>query len=139
MASDIGGYLFVCSASTEAECYRRKLLATNTCGEVVLGVRPGATLFLYNYGRRYLRGPLIATSSGDRDIVPGAWNGSFPFQVRFEFPPDGIREIGKNLIESFIPFASAGMPYIAISIKAKDQLITLLESSGSQVDSSKLK
>jgi hypothetical protein len=59
--------------------------------------------------------------------------------VRFEFPADGIREIAKKLIEDFIPFASAGMPYIAISTKAAEQLQTLLKSAGSPVDTSKFK
>ena len=134
MTSDIGAYVFVCSAGTELECYRRQLLGTNASGEVVLGIRPGDKLFLYNYARKTLRGPLQATSGGGRDIVLEAWGGSFPFQVRFAVPTEGLREVGKKAIEPFILFASAGMPYVAISVQAREQLLGLLRTSGKQAD-----
>ncbi len=134
MSSDIGGYVFVCSAGTELECYRRQLLGTNTTGDVVLGIRPGDTLFLYNYARKSLRGPLQAISAGGQDLVVEAWGGSFPFQVRFALPADGVKEVGKKAIESFIPFASAGMPYVGISVHAREQLLGLLRTSGKVVE-----
>jgi hypothetical protein len=137
MGSDIGAYVFVCSAGTEPECYRRQLLGTNDPGEVVLGIQPGDTLFLYNYTRKTLRGPFQATSAGSRDLVLEAWGGSFPFQVRFAVPPDGIREIGKKAIEPFIPFATPGMPYLAISVKAKEQLLGVLLANGKRVEAPK--
>lgn len=134
MSSDIGAYVFVCSAGTELECYRRQLLGTNASGEVVLGIRPGDTLFLYNYNRHTLRGPLQASSAGDRDLVAEAWGGSFPFQVRFAVPPEGVREVAKKSIEPFIPFASAGMPYVAISVHAREQLLEVLRSTGMVIE-----
>ncbi len=138
MGSDIGAYVFVCSEGTELECYRRQVLGTNTSGEVVLGIRPGDVLFLYNYARKTLRGPLQATSAGGQDLVLEAWGGSFPFQVRFAVPAEGLREVGKKAIEPFIPFASAGMPYVAISIQAREQLLRLLREHGKPVAVPKL-
>ena len=134
MGSDIGAYVFVCSAGTELECYRRQLLGTNASGEVVLGIRPGDALFLYNYARKTLRGPLQATTAGDRDLVLEAWGGSFPFQVRFAVPAEGLREVGKKAIEPLIPFASPGMPYVAISVQAREQLLGLLRTAGKLVE-----
>lgn len=133
MSSDIGAYVFVCSGGTELECYRRLLLGTNASGEVVLGIRPGDTLFLYNYARKSLRGPFSASSAGGRDLVLEAWGGSFPFQVRFAVPSEGLWEVGKKAIEPFIPFASAGMPYVAISVKAREQLLGMLRTYGKPV------
>ena len=134
MSSDIGAYVFVCSAGTELECYRRQLLGTNTSGEVVLGIGPGDALFLYNYARKTLRGPLQATSAGVRDLVLEAWGGSFPFQVRFAVPQEGLREVSKKTIEPFIPFASAGMPYVAISVQAREKLLGVLRTNGMPVE-----
>ena len=44
------------------------------------------------------------------------------------------RVVGKKAIEPFILFASAGMPYVAISVQAREQLLGLLRTSGKQAD-----
>jgi len=49
----------------------------------VLQVRKGDLLFLLNTNRDELMGIYQAACNGARDIEPEAWNGRFPWQVRF--------------------------------------------------------
>ena len=45
---------------------------------------PGTKLFLYNYRERELSGVFEATSYGDMNIMPDAFQGFFPAQVRIQ-------------------------------------------------------
>jgi len=44
-------------------------------------VAPGTKLFLYNYTERELSGIFEATSHGDMNLIPEAFQGFFPAQV----------------------------------------------------------
>lgn len=47
------GFIFGCTTETENECRRKKLFGLPASHrEAVLAIRPGATLFLYNYDLR---------------------------------------------------------------------------------------
>jgi DNA modification methylase len=59
------------------------LFATNRIyGEDVLKIRRGDFLFLLNLDTDIIYGTFRASSLGAKDIVPEAWNGRYPYQVR---------------------------------------------------------
>jgi DNA modification methylase len=77
------GHIFACTAKTEKECLDRMLFATNRLyGERVLAIKKGDPLFLLNLDNDTIRGTFAAGSDGKKDIVPDAWKGRYPYQVR---------------------------------------------------------
>jgi len=79
------GFLFVCTADTQEECFSRMTLATETAyGPVAIRVRKGDLLFLHNINTDVLYGVFRAVSTGffSRDV--GAFNRKYPYQVRIE-------------------------------------------------------
>lgn len=80
---EIKGYIFLCSEHTEAECLERLLFGGGDKYEArVRGLKPGDKLFLYNYRTKELHGIFEAVTGLERDIVPDAWDGEFPQQVK---------------------------------------------------------
>ena len=83
----MSGYIFYCSEQTEAECLKRSLVgAPQTSAAWAVAIRPGDTLFLYNYETGDIFGPLAAASTVDC-YEPNAWGGRFPVQVRIAAAP----------------------------------------------------
>jgi len=79
------GYIFACTSKSEKECLDRMLFATSKVyGENVLKIRRGDPLFLLNLDTDTLYGTFKAKSAGDRDIVPEAWKGRYPYQVKVQ-------------------------------------------------------
>jgi DNA modification methylase len=77
------GYVLACTSKSERECFDRMLFATNRLyGENVLKIRKGDLLFLLNLDTDMLYGTFKAASDGAKDLVPGAWNGRYPYQVQ---------------------------------------------------------
>ena len=75
--------IFACTSRSEKECLDRMLFSTNKIyAQNALHARKGDTLFLYNMDADVLRGVFRATSDGAKDIVPEAWNGNYPYQVK---------------------------------------------------------
>ncbi|MDQ4101246.1 MAG: methyltransferase domain-containing protein, partial [Thermoproteota archaeon] len=59
------------------------LFATNhVYGEDVLKIKKGDLLFLLNVDSDMLYGTFLAASDGAKNIVPEAWKGRYPYQVR---------------------------------------------------------
>lgn len=84
------GCIFTCTNSTEKECLERMLFATNKIYEdKALKVKKGDVLFLLNMDSDVLYGPFVAKSDGQKDIVPEAWSGKYPYQVE-------VKQIGKT-------------------------------------------
>ena len=125
----IGAYIFVCSNATMPECVGRKLFGTNLHGELITQIKPGDTLFLYNYSQKTLFGPFSAAEPGQYEVCPEAWGGKFPYQVPVEPGKDGIHEIKKKDFEGFTPFESAGVPFVAVNAEATDKLLQLLSDA----------
>ncbi len=79
----IRGFIFACSNKTEAECFERSLFGTDRIyGPVVIRIREGDLLFLVNNDTDTLYGVFKAVSDGGFKIVPEAWKGRYPYQVK---------------------------------------------------------
>jgi len=81
----IRGFIFTCSSKTEKECLDRLLFGTDRIyGPVVVRIRKGDLLFLVNVDTEILYGIFKAASDGGFKIIPDAWKGRYPYQVRVE-------------------------------------------------------
>lgn len=78
-------YIFACTNKTEQECFDRMILSTNKLyADNILQVKKGDLLFLFNMDKDMLYGTFKAKSEGKKDIVPEAWRGKYPYQVKVE-------------------------------------------------------
>lgn len=81
--SQAAGHIFACTSKSERECFDRMLFAASRIyGENVLKIKKGDLLFLLNLDTDTLYGTFRAKSAGAKDIVPEAWKGRYPYQVR---------------------------------------------------------
>ncbi len=79
----VRGFIFTCSNKTQKECLSRLLFGTDRVyGPVVIRIRKGDLLFLVNIDTDVLYGVFKAISDGGFKIVPDAWNGRYPYQVK---------------------------------------------------------
>jgi len=79
------GCIFTCTDKTEKECFKRMLFSTNKIyEEKALKVKRGDILFLFNLDSDVLYGPFKAKTDCKKDIVPDAWGGKYPYQVKVE-------------------------------------------------------
>ena len=77
------GFIFKCTNKSEGECLERSLLGTNKlAGDEVLSLETGDRLFLLNVDSNRLGGVFQAESNGMYKIVPEAWKGRYPYQIK---------------------------------------------------------
>lgn len=77
------GIILKCSNNSEAECYELSVFGTDILArDEVLMVKPGDKLFLLNVNSNTLTGTFEAASKGGYRLVPQAWKGQYPYQVK---------------------------------------------------------
>lgn len=81
------GYVFVCTTKTKKECISRSLFGTDKLhAQNARRVKKGDPLFLLNVETDTLYGVFHAASKGGKNLVPKAWSGRFPYQVKVRKP-----------------------------------------------------
>ncbi|MCW4010045.1 MAG: hypothetical protein NWF05_05440 [Candidatus Bathyarchaeota archaeon] len=87
-------YVFVCTNKTEKACFKQKLFGTvSRYLPIVLKVKQGDKLFLYNLDSDILYGVFEAASDGAEKISPRAWGGRYPAQVKIKIDFEQLKEI----------------------------------------------
>ncbi|MCZ6535812.1 MAG: DNA methyltransferase, partial [Chloroflexi bacterium] len=77
------GLILKTSNNTETACYELSLFGADIqARDEVLMIEPGDRLFLMNVDRNDLTGAFEATDKGGYKIVPEAWKGQYPYQVK---------------------------------------------------------
>ncbi len=94
--------IFKTSNKTEPQCYELSLFGADVVArDEVLSLEPGDKLFLLNVERNVLSGVFEASTKGAHRILPDAWDGRYPYQVKVIQPPD-VHNIGraKEILDS---------------------------------------
>jgi len=124
----IAGYVFLCSDMTEGECLERMLFGgREKYASRVRGLKRGDTLYLYNYESKKLHGIFEAVTELQRDIVPTAWNGGYPMQVRVRRTLDP-KPLSRDDIRDLFKFDRNGRPSTRLEEEVIDTLKRRFES-----------
>lgn len=85
LPSTIKSFVFACTNSTQDECFKRLLFGSNKVyAATAIRVKKGNFLFLWNLDSDLLYGVFRASADTQLNIVPEAWGGNYPYQVKVE-------------------------------------------------------
>ncbi|XP_050237054.1 uncharacterized protein LOC126686836 [Mercurialis annua] len=85
----VAGMIFMCSSKTKNDCYHYKVFGLpSSKRDVVLEIREGMKLFLFDVELKELHGIYKAAGPGGYNIEPKAFKSAFPSQVRFNVYED---------------------------------------------------
>lgn len=92
MIRDPVAYIFLCRDSTHDECLVKNLFGGKQDYRDQTGdIKEGVPVFLYNFSSSLLEGSFISTSQASFGIIPEAWKGKYPWQIRVKrvhnYPP----------------------------------------------------
>jgi Development and cell death domain len=116
-------YIFECSSETYLGCIEKSVFGSNIPWP--LQVLKGDFCLLHHYNAGSLFGLWSADSNGGRNLVPKAWNGKYPYQVRVTLASPKIIEVPKNLMAEFRVDPTVGR----FGNVVEDQLATLIVES----------
>jgi hypothetical protein len=124
----INGYIFLCSDATEDECLKRKLLGgTSSYLKYVKDLRTGDFLYLYNFNSKRLHGPFVAVGVAGTELVPLAWGGQYPVQVKFRIPHKRL-PLSRDHLMGLLKFNKKGFPSPKVDGAQIKQLQELFQS-----------
>ena len=97
-------YVFLCSAKTRAEVFRKKLVGTSNddwlrdFGDVDIG----SLILVFDYDAQELIGPFRVVAVG-KPVERGVWGGSFPAQARFELIGTNQKSVSAERVDATVP------------------------------------
>lgn len=119
-------FIFECSTATYLDCVQKNLFASNLPWPAQ--VNEGDFCFLYHYELSTLFGLWQATTKGARNLVPKAWGGRFPFQVRVKLIVPSIIEIPKSTVPEALLNPATGKFNNILTPDQRDTLLRLIQS-----------
>jgi len=93
-------FIFESNTGTHPECLHRELFGAKR--NWPLKVRKGDLCFLFNYDEKLLHGIWEASSDGGTKLVPDAWGGNYPYQVRITRPTSAIRTVPASAVGGIV-------------------------------------